>query len=178
MDCLGGASEADPERGFVQMWFIGACLQEHQKPSGGAGQGRAGGQAKVCQVSPPAGQMVQRAGVSITSSGQAPSGQGASKPRHFQRPLATGKGAPDGLRPPTTETQVQAAGSVCTSRVGVWKMGKRAKGLGRVKPTSFCYPCLEELSTIHVPGPVPVAALSSAKCFRTVPPPHVCSCCA
>lgn len=84
---------------------------------------------------------------------------------------------PPGLRPPTTETEVQAAGSVCTSRVGVWKMGKRAKGLGRVKPTSFCYPCLEELSTIPVPGPVPVAALSSAKCFRTVPPPHVCSCC-
>lgn len=106
-----------------------------------------------------------------------PEWAGGIKAQHFQRPLATGKGAPDGLRPPTTETQVQAAGSACTSRVGVWKMRKRAKGLGRVKPTSFCYPCLEELSTIPVPGPVPVAALSSAKCFRTVPPPHVCSCC-
>ena len=76
------------------MWFIGACLQAHQKPSGGAGRGRAGGQAKVCQVSPPAGQMVQRAGVSITSSGQAPSEQGASKPSTSSAPWPQAKGLP------------------------------------------------------------------------------------
>lgn len=71
-DCLGEVSEADPETGFLSMWLMSVWVSPGAAEAewgSGTGQGRSS--EGVCQVSPPAGHMVQRAGVSVTTHRQA-----------------------------------------------------------------------------------------------------------